>query len=103
MALNESLFDRKAHKRVLKNPPQIYFPAARVIVKKLAGGKEGSLGYNLNSTGSEDLMTKLQALKVAFIEGLMRVQTSSVLQKKKKKKQSPTQEAFENMEERGVH
>lgn len=35
------------------------------------------LGYNLNSSWSEDLMTKLQALKVAFIEGLMRVPKNS--------------------------
>lgn len=51
------------------------------------------LGYNLNSSWSEDLMTKLQALKVAFIEGLMRVPKNSG---KEKKKQPPPQEAFEN-------
>lgn len=40
------------------------------------------LGYNLNSSWSEDLMTKLQALKVAFIEGLMRVPKNSGKEKK---------------------
>lgn len=41
-------------------------------------------------------MTKLQALKVAFIEGLMSVPRNSV---KKKKRGSP----FESTEEGGVH
>lgn len=40
------------------------------------------LGYKLNSSWSEDLMTKLQALKVAFIEGLMRVPKNSGKEKK---------------------
>lgn len=44
------------------------------------------LGDNLNSSWSEDLMTKLQALKVAFIEGLMSVPRNSV---KKKKEAAP--------------
>jgi hypothetical protein len=71
--------------------PQIYFPAFLVIVKSWLGG-EGLLGCKLNSSSSTDLMTKLQALKVAFIEGLMRVSKNS----QKKEKQPPTQEAFEN-------
>lgn len=48
-------------------------------------------------------MTKLQALKVAFIEGLMRVAKNCVRKKKKKKKEPLVQEAFENTEEREVH
>lgn len=60
------------------------------------------LGRHLNSSWSEDLMTKLQALKVAFIEELMR-EFLRTLKKKKKKKAATTQEAFENTEERRVH
>ena len=46
------------------------------------------LGRHLNSSWSEDLMTKLQALKVAFIEELMR-EFLRTLKEKKKKTQPP--------------
>lgn len=46
-------------------------------------------------------MTKLQALKVAFIEELMREFLRTL--EEKKKKAATTQEAFENTEERRVH
>lgn len=42
------------------------------------------LGRHLNSSWSEDLMTKLQALKVAFIEELMREFLRTLEEKKKK-------------------
>lgn len=74
-----------------------------VIVKKLAGGcgvGRALLGRHLNSSWSEDLMTKLQALKVAFIEELMREFLRTL---EEKKKAATTQEAFENTEERRVH
>lgn len=45
-------------------------------------------------------MTKLQALKVAFIEELMREFLRTL---EEKKKAATTQEAFENTEERRVH
>ena len=41
------------------------------------------LGRHLNSSWSEDLMTKLQALKVAFIEELMREFLRTLEEKKK--------------------